>query len=1766
MANADQLPNARRPAFDAPPGVRSRGPAVGPDPIPADWQGPTQQRQAATRAAMGDVGPMVEGLAPVPRGQMPLPTTGEGGAPVPRHTVRQPMLDEAPIPEEGVPIPPPSGVQARPPVGDLIYGLDTPAMPPYRHGRPTQPSSIVAPQGRVLQDTGPFAPELDIPMQWPELGPEVPMSTPDAVPYLLERLARVRAAAQDPNVTPEEYGRLGAESQAISQAIADAQARRPNALAAPVGRNLKKFMTQGRPAPRQEMGLPASPTTEAVGQMAPQPPPPPPGMGRSLKSFPKQEPAPDMTAQLARMRQYASEIPQEQATAAPSLSTPVRPPRSQRLFDKVDHRPNYLEMEPPWWEDGPAAWNALPSSRKAAIWGEGPDGGQVDAPLTYPEGERLRQAMDQDAYRRPGRFDVAPEPVALPKVPGEPGKTIPRGKPPRGVRWDPNVGERGIPTTLEQSRFLTPGVKARGGDNRQMAVDTSHFLEPRQAPDVGNTVSLRVARGNLIDVPIRETRQRGATKMAKLTRGEDGSVQRQAITKTPQKGRFQVGGLKPGDGVEFSTSYRYKDGAIYERTMHAVVRETGDGKLVLEVAPDAEAAVRPPGEAAMPPKTEAPEAPKPPGADKEALERGRKAMLAAQEFYGPNLTSGGGVPASSPKVPPIRVEEVPVGRIEVDPASYQFRQSVSAKGVDNRMAGIQEWDAEQASRRPVTLHEREDGSLYVVDGHHRVDLAKRMEAEGKPVPPLLAQIYREADGFTVADMRRKGALANIMDGSGEAVDVARVLRSGPLSEAESRKMGRVGNTALQDGEAMAKLNDEAFHLVLDGKIRPDFAAIVAREIRDARQQVEAMQDFIRRPPAGREEATAIAQEMNREGFSTVTQMGLFGEETRAASLARPIAEIATSVKRAFREDKGALGSALRNKGRLEQRGNKIDTEATAAAAQDLAALDNLFETEARLTGDVGEALRAAARDYSEGRIGRETARNRVIDAMVSHLEVLKGAKVNAAEEAPASPTLFEAAAKESSRGEEAGSATPATGGVAPGAARGDARVPGSPARVGGAPKGAPGEALPTSPGRAAKAPVAPTVPAKGGKIVTIGADLGTLTDAPVWSEAPGAKNWMATLRRDNGAPGGVKREHHDRAGGSRFTFAADELRPGDAVEFGAEVKGKGERWYGVVKEVGDQGVTFEHHPTMEAALAASRPSNGPREAKSGVSFSDIDKALDAAVSPAKRESAAKAWQGGVDKVMEKVAGVKRVEEDFETLRRAAKKWGIRSAKSQATFDPALVTDVAIRKLASRKGREQTHLLVSQDPKMAIKAPRHAAPTNANGWELLDGNFYGPLRDHYVRPDVAAELRMVRQMEEGDAFKSAMLHWKKAHTVWSPPTHVFNVLQNFVTYSLNGGRFLVEGAKGGAVWSPLAEATKVMRATTGRAAQLRRALDDAGLYEDVFVSSDLYGNAGVAKTKVGRAAQWADEKSQAAYRAEDEWIRTAYVMDRLDRAGFGDLRQMGTSAFDDAMKQAVKEAGERFYHGRTNSAGIQALADYAIPFIKVGIWANREIPAALIRNPMAVVRLSAAYYAFQQFMQMAGGESDSKTEGRKAILPASAQGVGGAITLPGGVAINTAQLNPLDPVGVPGTALTVGKMARNATGGAAAYEEKRGRLSDLGLGGPVADIADTAFDLVDQKLTSGEKTTKIGRRALGYVPGGNYAKRVGEAAYSAATGKPTSSGDTYGPGGLLATAVMGGRAISQDPVKDYERLKNRLRKAKASPDERAEALMRASQAF
>jgi hypothetical protein len=313
------------------------------------------------------------------------------------------------------------------------------------------------------------------------------------------------------------------------------------------------------------------------------------------------------------------------------------------------------------------------------------------------------------------------------------------------------------------------------------------------------------------------------------------------------------------------------------------------------------------------------------------------------------------------------------------PKEFQFKGGGDEFGVTGTLSGVKRWD-NNASGISLVWQDL-SGRLFIVDGHQRLGLAKRLEAEGQQNVLIRAIILREADGVTAEQAMLLGAVKNLQEGgeSTSSVDVAKVMRRGGMEKVAdvippSRK-------AYKDGMALAKLGEEAFGMVINEVVPANYAAEVGRVIEGDAAQVAALNYMAQKPPANANEARLVAMQMRAEGFATDTQESLFGDMEVALPLFSERAKILTNATTYLKSLGRVFKTAINSEAVLSQAGNVLDADANAKNLTENQRLAFALEQLSSRKGPISDALTEQAGRLARGEVTPAKAREAFLEAV-----------------------------------------------------------------------------------------------------------------------------------------------------------------------------------------------------------------------------------------------------------------------------------------------------------------------------------------------------------------------------------------------------------------------------------------------------------------------------------------------------------------------------------------------------------------------------------------------------------------------------------------------------------------------------------------------------------------------------------------------------------------------------------------------------------------
>jgi Arc/MetJ-type ribon-helix-helix transcriptional regulator len=334
-----------------------------------------------------------------------------------------------------------------------------------------------------------------------------------------------------------------------------------------------------------------------------------------------------------------------------------------------------------------------------------------------------------------------------------------------------------------------------------------------------------------------------------------------------------------------------------------------------------------------------------------------------------------GLAGKDPPTPGKTVEMDPA-EVEVDPARFQFKlKTDSATGVGRELKDVQTYNPDLAGVIAVWF-DPEQKKTYVVNGHHRLELAKRSGAKNI--------LVRYLDAKTAAEARAKGALINIAEGRGTAVDAAKFLRdTGTTVEGLKAAGVSLSGAVARDAVPLSNLDGGLFLRVTQGTIDVPRAVAVASHLPDHDDQrllvrhldAEEKRTGKTLPPAAVAEA---AKEMAATPKATVAgpSGGLFGNDPEEESIFLQRAELKSHIRQQLAQqakDFGLLASK-RRAANVASAGNVIDTAANKRESQAARSLVDDFDRSVNRSGAVSDAVNRLAALYANAHTAAEKER------------------------------------------------------------------------------------------------------------------------------------------------------------------------------------------------------------------------------------------------------------------------------------------------------------------------------------------------------------------------------------------------------------------------------------------------------------------------------------------------------------------------------------------------------------------------------------------------------------------------------------------------------------------------------------------------------------------------------------------------------------------------------------------------------------------------
>ena len=341
----------------------------------------------------------------------------------------------------------------------------------------------------------------------------------------------------------------------------------------------------------------------------------------------------------------------------------------------------------------------------------------------------------------------------------------------------------------------------------------------------------------------------------------------------------------------------------------------------------------------------------------------------------PGADQAAPAPVGQRTIPDPREMRIPIEDLHVDPQRFQYKMDAYLKGgVTDEYKGVTKYDRDKAGTIAV-WRDPADGKTYVVNGHHRYEMASRLGEDSMAV--------RYIDAANAAEARLKGALINIGDGKGTAIDAAKVFRDSGLTPEELAQAGiSLKGKVAEDGMALSKLTGVLFDDVVRGGLTHRQGAIIGRGNLSESAQI-AVAKFMASHPNMREGALEeVVRRAGKSGTKTVEQESLFGTNEYEENLFNEEAHLVADIKARLGQEKRLFGAVGNESAaaRLAGAGNKIEAERNAQIAGEAGEALGAFDALQDKSGPIADAISQAAREVADGK-PRKAAADRLYEVV-----------------------------------------------------------------------------------------------------------------------------------------------------------------------------------------------------------------------------------------------------------------------------------------------------------------------------------------------------------------------------------------------------------------------------------------------------------------------------------------------------------------------------------------------------------------------------------------------------------------------------------------------------------------------------------------------------------------------------------------------------------------------------------------------------------------
>lgn len=308
------------------------------------------------------------------------------------------------------------------------------------------------------------------------------------------------------------------------------------------------------------------------------------------------------------------------------------------------------------------------------------------------------------------------------------------------------------------------------------------------------------------------------------------------------------------------------------------------------------------------------------------------------------------------------VKEVELQKLNLDPKRFQYKVVHGKNGETGSLSGVKYWNP-YLSGITLVWHDSELELDFIVNGHNRYSLALKLGVK--------SILCRYIDAPNPKEARLTGALTNIAEGQGTAIDTAKFFNDSSYGVKQLEQFGINPKLRIvRDGLALSNLHKSLFDKVIGGQLPIERGVILGAL--DMRGQLEVTrlitQQEAKKIKLTNDLISEIIANVTNANDNQGTLFDLFGgnQDNQAIALAR--LNLIANVRKELAKNKKLYASVANedNAARLEFIGNRINTNVNKSVSDQTGSVLGVFEQLKNQSGSVSDLINEATTKMMDG--------------------------------------------------------------------------------------------------------------------------------------------------------------------------------------------------------------------------------------------------------------------------------------------------------------------------------------------------------------------------------------------------------------------------------------------------------------------------------------------------------------------------------------------------------------------------------------------------------------------------------------------------------------------------------------------------------------------------------------------------------------------------------------------------------------------------------